>query len=378
MKKRFLLATTVFVIIGIVILIINLSQTDVSIIDYSLTKDINTKILSESEKFEDLFELEEKIGLEGILIGNIRKLKVLPNGGLGILDASTKQLNIFEVSGRYLRTIGAIGKGPGEYISPTDFLVDGDLNFYILDPAQMRLLRYDFSGKYQSKIDIDKYVEHMELFGNKLFLYSTMSMFDQPNGYCVDIEKSKRIFDFAEPSELLKLLIKNNNLSLSINSSSMELFNGNVYLIHPYQYAIREFNEAGKLKRTIFCSSKSFYSYDSTKQFNPNIEPKKYFKSAVNGIKITNNIFVISFINIPADKVYLDFFNLSGSKLNRNTIELPSDKFDRNIYFPLWIDSMNSFYSWSFEKAEFNKNNFNPYIYKYKPLFIIDTLKKDI
>lgn len=369
MKKIFYLVAAAFVIIGIIILLNNLYQKDEVIVDYSLAE-INTKILSEAEKFEDLFELEKKIALDGIPIGGIKKLKILPNGDLGIIDGATKQLNIFDVNGKYLRTIGAIGKGPGEYVSPTDFLVDDSTNFYILDPAQMLILRYDFEGNYQSKIILDKYVEHMSLLGKKMFLYSTMNMIAQPNGYCIDIEKNKKEFEFAEPSELVELLIKKGNISILLNSNSIELFNGNIYLIHPYQYAIREFNKDGKLKRTIFLSSKFFSPYDSTKQFNSSIKPENYFKSAMNGLKITKNVFITSFVNIQENKVYLDFFSLSGSKLNRNTIELPSNKFDRDTYFPAFIDSKNSFYCWSFENAESNNTEFNTYVYKYKPLFI--------
>ncbi|WP_337865779.1 6-bladed beta-propeller [Ignavibacterium sp.] len=369
MKKIFFLVVIAFVVIGIIILLNNLYQKDEVIVEYSLAE-IKTNLLSDAEKFEDLFELEKKIALDGIPIGNIIKLKILPNGDFGIIDGATKQLNIFDANGKYLRTIGAIGNGPGEYVHPTDFLVDDSVNFYILDLWQMRILRYDFSGNYQSKIILEKHVEHMCLSGEKLFLYSTLSMIDQPNGYCIDVEKNKKEFEFAEPSDLLKLLIKNDNITLSLNSNSIELFNSNIYLIHPYQYAIREFNEDGKLKRTIFLSSRFFSPYDSTKQFNQSIRPEDYFKSAMNGLKITKNVFITSFVNIPENKVYLDFFSLSGSKLNRNTIELPPSKFDRNTYFPAWIDSMNSFYCWSLEEAESNVTKFNPYIYKYKPLFI--------
>lgn len=371
MKKIVLFSILAFMILGIIFLFFDYFQQKQNTSNYSIPADIHLEILSKSEKFEDLFELEQKISLEGIYIGNIKKLKTLSNGDFGIIDASTKKLNIFDGNGKFLRTIGGTGNGPGEYIYPTDFLLDDSLNIYILDPAQLRLIRYNFSGKYQSSLNIDKYSEHMALFNNKLFLYSTMSMLDQPSGYCLDIRNNKKEFEFAEPSGLLKSLIKNNNLSLAVNSNSMECYDGNIYLIHPYQYAIREFNENGELKRSMLCESKYFYPYDSTKQFNPlNVDPKQYFKSAVNGIKIFKNIIIISFIDILHNKVYFDFYSLSGSKLNIVSIELPSSKFDRNIYFPFWIDSRNSFYYCGSENSGSNKTDFNTYIFKCKPLFI--------
>ncbi|HMN18904.1 MAG TPA: 6-bladed beta-propeller [Ignavibacteriaceae bacterium] len=371
MKKIILFSILAFTLLGIIFLFFDNSQQKQITSNYSIPVDIHLEILSKSEKFEDLFEQEQKILLEGIYIGDIKKLKALPDGNIGIIDASTKKLNIFDSNGKYLKTIGGTGNGPGEYVYPTDFLLDDSLNFYILDPPQMRLIRYNVSGKYQSSLNIDKYSEHMALFNTKLFLYSTISMLDRPSGYCLDIRNNKKEFEFAEPSGLLKSLIKKNNLSLSVNSNSMECYEGNIYLIHPYQYAIREFNENGVLKRTILCESKYFYPYDSTKQFNPlKVDPKQYFKSAVNGIKIFKNVIIISFIDIIHNKVYFDFYSLSGSKLNIVSIELPSSKFNRNIYFPFFIDSRNSFYFYSFENSGSNKTDINPYIIKYKPLFI--------
>lgn len=86
------------------------------------------------------------------LIKNIEKI-VLKDGKYYINDAKAR-LMVFDVDGKYIRSISGIGGGPGEYASIQDFDVDarrntiavvdlGKIHFYTLDGAYQYTIRID-------------------------------------------------------------------------------------------------------------------------------------------------------------------------------------------------------------------------------------------
>jgi len=86
-------------------------------------------------------------------MGRIHQLQVF-DGNIYILDRSAaKSLFVFNKDGRFIRKIGSMGQGPGEYISLSDFTLDTDNGFiYLLDFGN-RIHKYRFDGKFIHTID---------------------------------------------------------------------------------------------------------------------------------------------------------------------------------------------------------------------------------
>jgi hypothetical protein len=82
---------------------------------------------------------------------------------------------MFDKNGKYLRQIGSLGQGPGEYIYITDFCLDTiNHEIYILDSPKHMLYKYNFdSGEFISSINIqhDKghYSQYVTFFNNKIY-----------------------------------------------------------------------------------------------------------------------------------------------------------------------------------------------------------------
>lgn len=87
------------------------------------------------------------------LIGHISQVQVY-NDTIYVLDSSiAKSLLLFEINGKYIRKIGAVGKGPGEYISPVSFSIDKKNNqVLIADPKSKRILIFSSGGKFVKNI----------------------------------------------------------------------------------------------------------------------------------------------------------------------------------------------------------------------------------
>jgi len=76
----------------------------------------------------------------------------------------------FETNGKYIRKIGAKGRGPAEYGIITDVAVDEALGqVYICDLKKIYI--YDFSGRYIGTKDLDGFSKRLEVINNIYVVY---------------------------------------------------------------------------------------------------------------------------------------------------------------------------------------------------------------
>ena len=126
--------------------------------------------------FSNYFKSAEIIILEtnaDCLIGRIEEFQVFDEC-IYILDAHiANSLFVFDIEGRFIRKIGRVGRGPGEYIKLLDFTLDTENRFiYLLDFGQ-RIHKYSLDGAYIQTIipQIDKTnVIFIQYFSGKLYM----------------------------------------------------------------------------------------------------------------------------------------------------------------------------------------------------------------
>jgi hypothetical protein len=109
------------------------------------------------------------------VIGEINSMQVFDNY-IFILDIDkAKKLFMFDKNGKYLRQIGRLGQGPGEYLYISDFCLDTiNREIYILDSSKKMLYKYNFdSGKFIGSINMQytegHYPYYVTLFNNKIY-----------------------------------------------------------------------------------------------------------------------------------------------------------------------------------------------------------------
>lgn len=112
-------------------------------------KQETSKTLSTFFKSANPIILETK---EECLIGEIIELQVF-DGHIYVLDIrAAKSLLVFDMTGRFIRKIGSLGQGPGEYTSISNFTLDTENRFiYLLDHFQ-RVHKYQLDGTFVSTI----------------------------------------------------------------------------------------------------------------------------------------------------------------------------------------------------------------------------------
>jgi hypothetical protein len=109
--------------------------------------------------------------VENCLISDISNLQVFEDH-FYILDAiQAMALLVFDRDGRFVRKIGNLGRGPGEYSDISDFTIDAEnKHIYILD--RLRVHKYHITGAYINTIEIKSIrvsANFIQYYGGKLY-----------------------------------------------------------------------------------------------------------------------------------------------------------------------------------------------------------------
>ncbi len=121
---------------------------------------------------EITFELEEDLSIgneedENYLFFRARDIQVDTEGNIYVLDRGNYRLQVFDKDGKYLRTTGKRGQGPGEFNAPHGLQLDDKTgNIFVADFNSMTVIIFEKEGKY-----IDKDIHHAE-FLNDFYLDS--------------------------------------------------------------------------------------------------------------------------------------------------------------------------------------------------------------
>jgi len=80
------------------------------------------------------------------VFGFIWAFALFPDGVMAVFDQSVPALRLFDSAGKYLRTIGRTGSGPGEYRAINGLAVDRDGVLLVTDPRNSRINRWREDG----------------------------------------------------------------------------------------------------------------------------------------------------------------------------------------------------------------------------------------
>lgn len=85
-------------------------------------------------------------GSGGPPLGNVIDLAVGENGRLYVLDALAQSIVVFTPTGKFVRTTGHKGEGPGEFRGASGIGIDEDGDLWVVDPRLRRYSEFDTSG----------------------------------------------------------------------------------------------------------------------------------------------------------------------------------------------------------------------------------------
>jgi hypothetical protein len=101
----------------------------------------------------DEWSLEEVVRVGAVdgapeeLFGRITDVELGPDGLIYVLDAQASNVRVFDDTGRFVRSIGAPGSGPGELRSPYSIRIDAEGTLWIAEEGNRRYSRFTLEGE---------------------------------------------------------------------------------------------------------------------------------------------------------------------------------------------------------------------------------------
>ncbi|MES2306994.1 MAG: 6-bladed beta-propeller [Gemmatimonadota bacterium] len=86
-------------------------------------------------------------GAGSVEFGSVSSILLGPDGALYVVDQWKSAISVFDTTGRFVRNIGRVGAGPGEYRDPYSIAWMGK-SLALLDPRNARLGLFDSAGNW--------------------------------------------------------------------------------------------------------------------------------------------------------------------------------------------------------------------------------------
>ncbi|MBN1768937.1 MAG: 6-bladed beta-propeller [Prolixibacteraceae bacterium] len=107
---------------------------------------------------------------ESCMLGDINKVCMIDNS-LFITDGSSNSLYEFDLNGGFIRKIGQVGNGPGEYRSVSDFSISrSNKTIYVLDRSRHVILKYSQTAEFIKSIPVEESVYAISVIDDKIYL----------------------------------------------------------------------------------------------------------------------------------------------------------------------------------------------------------------
>lgn len=163
------------------------------------------------------------------LIGEVSKLS-FRNDKYYILDRHRrKALFVFDKDGKFRNCIGRRGRGPGEFIEPTDFIVS-DSTVMVFDMFGHKFLCYDLDGTFVKSVPLIYTVYEIEPGRDGAVIYAVSG-----DNAKTDSLKGYELFGIDREGRILSKIHKNRYTMNFSNEYDLQCFNGDVI----YKKALR-------------------------------------------------------------------------------------------------------------------------------------------
>ena len=151
-------------------------QRSVNFCDAKYIVNIDTLNTNMKLYFTDLFNSYSIIPLEtsaNNLIGKIDEIE-FHNDTMIILDRNiSKSISLYDENGKYIRKIGKLGKGSGEYVKPISICVNHkEKSIIILCESLKKVIYYTMQGQFlnEFRINTTGYLNSIACYDDKVFI----------------------------------------------------------------------------------------------------------------------------------------------------------------------------------------------------------------
>lgn len=120
---------------------------------------------------EEELSIGEADGDEAYMLNRPQDVQVSEDDTIYILDWSDVCIKVFDPKGKYLRTIGRKGQGPGEFEFLTYMALSSDKRIFVMDSVNRRIVVFDIKGEYLSGSRLEGMLRHIKTDGQNRFYF---------------------------------------------------------------------------------------------------------------------------------------------------------------------------------------------------------------
>lgn len=146
---------------------------EVQDVEFNLETDGSVNYQRLSEIVNEVTFIPLKHSTDESLIGYIDKI-IVTETYIAIMDESNKILNLYDLEGNYIRRIGKIGQGPGEYIGLGDFQIYND-TIVVFDAPRRMILAYNMYGDFIFQKELPFQTDIFAVLNEDLWLWGLSS-----------------------------------------------------------------------------------------------------------------------------------------------------------------------------------------------------------
>lgn len=162
----------------LILLFLSCNQNNKNEHSFANAIEVNIDNLKSNEivKFSEIFSNYKVIPLETnkeCLIGKISSIRFLKNNIVVLDPLFAKSVYLFEHNGKFIRKIGKLGKGPGEYISPMAISTNEDTKqIAIYDGALNRIQLFNLDGTFLKMVQLKQKIaaKSFEITNDEIFI----------------------------------------------------------------------------------------------------------------------------------------------------------------------------------------------------------------
>ncbi|MFX0138868.1 MAG: SUMF1/EgtB/PvdO family nonheme iron enzyme [Candidatus Hodarchaeota archaeon] len=190
------------------------------------------------------------------LLVNPIDLALDENENIYICDSDNHCIKVFDANGKYIRTIGRKGQGPGEFLYPLRIEIGPLQELYVLDVINQRVTILDLEGKYLSTIKLDLAVFDMKVGpGGEIYFAAKMSDGLTPDHVIYHYNNQGQfIKSFGEPIAIAVPSFQKESYDVHLAFDQQ----GNLMCAYSFPYEIRFYTLDGDLIKVIQRKSPEF------------------------------------------------------------------------------------------------------------------------
>ncbi|WP_018127765.1 BF3164 family lipoprotein [Balneola vulgaris] len=221
--------------------------------------------------------------------------KYIADTGVSLVITDLNDSKIVEVdySGKLIRTYGQKGRGPGEYLMPSNPIMANDL-LYISDAGNAKILTFESNGSFNNEIKISDPILEFTTNGEYLYAFTFNSVDDRL------IKKYSMNGEFINSFGKLETT---EETSLN-NITKLVIYNNELWVLHLYFPILKIYSLDGELIQKYNLSN----AFDYSERFNQSKEKPKY--SNVSGQKV-----IYQSITMNKDGIYLGIYDPSNNNI---------------------------------------------------------------